>query len=134
MSDNQQASKFTIYEDWTLYNECHVQYRVSINNVEANNYIVISKWKGINTKENVKYLPTSKQVYMKPQVFKNILEKGAEILKGLDEIEESRAPKLPFHCTNTPNPRMEIAYYRDREEWKKQILSEMKNFKFHKNS
>ena len=95
-----QASKFNTLKEWTVYEDLHTQFRVSITVVECSDYIVIAKlfksYEWIKPNPNAKaekvvsYHRTGKQVFLKPEIFRNILSKGSDILKDLEEIQVLR--------------------------------------------
>ena len=102
MSNNQQSSsKFNTLKEWPIYEDVYNQFRVSITNVDKTDYIVIAKFSKITqwikpnpygkAEKVVSFNPTRKQIFLRREVFEAILEKGAEILKVLEEIEAVRS-------------------------------------------
>ena len=77
-----------------------MHFRVSFTVDECSDYIVIAKlfktcdWIKPNTnlkaEKVVSYHHTGKQVFLKPEIFRNILSKGNDILKDLEVIQVLR--------------------------------------------
>ena len=95
-----QSSKFNTLKEWTVYEDLHIQFRVAITVVENSVYIVIAKlfktcnWIKPNPSAKAEkvasYHHTSKQFFLKPEIFGNILSKRNDILKDLEKIQVLR--------------------------------------------
>ena len=81
--NNQQNSKFETIKSITFAEDFYTQYRASIVVVEKEKtFIAIAKFFQ-NPKNQGRFLPTHKQVFLKPDAFKNLLEHGGALLEEL---------------------------------------------------
>ena len=67
----------------TFFEDSFIQYRASIINIDKEtSYVSIAKFFQ-NPKNKGEFIPTRKQVFLKTQAFRNLIERGGDIIREL---------------------------------------------------